>query len=450
MTGGVPSLPPGGTLARLSLLARAEPGDPGQDRAGGFPGGAAPLEPVLVRARRAEGPARWRASSASPQGGGATRSGSRPAFPPPPDDQLGGAAAAESQRRDDPGGRGGGSGARPHRRQGREHLPGACRAVHLGQIAFAIEAQYIERRSQARRGRLMRRQIRRQVRLSGLRRAGVHSQKETTPEWVQRTGPGGGGDDTPVPSAWPLPRWPTFTSGGERKHVCSPGRPASGMALLSTVHLSLPLPGCPHRQALVAGPYRHYHYGCDGVDDRGWGCGYRTLQMMCSWLVAAGGEVAAGRRVPSLKEIQNSLVEMGDKPPSFAGSREWIGTVEAALCLDYFYGVPGKLLHIRLGRDLEGELETLYAHFQEGGGPVMMGGGRDHVSKGLLGVCSGPEGHHLLTLDPHYYGPAGSLSRQEAHAQRWVSWRALSSFEEASFYNLCLPQFRAKGPPTLP
>ncbi|XP_015668631.1 inactive Ufm1-specific protease 1 [Protobothrops mucrosquamatus] len=218
------------------------------------------------------------------------------------------------------------------------------------------------------------------------------------------------------------------------------------MALLSAVHLGLPLPGCPHRRALVAGPYRHYHYGYDGVDDRGWGCGYRTLQMMCSWLAAAGAEAAAGRPVPSLKEIQDSLVEMGDKPPSFAGSRDWIGTVEAALCLDYFYGVPGKLLHVRLGRDLEGELETLYDHFQEGGGPVMMGGGRDHVSKGLLGVCSGPEGHHLLTLDPHYYGPAGSLSRHEAQAQRWVSWRALGSFEEASFYNLCLPQFRAKEP----
>ncbi|KAG8148162.1 hypothetical protein E2320_022366 [Naja naja] len=139
------------------------------------------------------------------------------------------------------------------------------------------------------------------------------------------------------------------------------------MALPSTIHLGLPPPGCLHRLALVAGPYRYYHYGCDGVDDRGWGCGYRTLQTMCSWLAAAGGEEASlCRPVPSLKEIQDSLVEMGDKPASFAGSRDWIGTVEAALCMDHFYGVPGKLLHVRIGQDLGGELETLYAHFQGG------------------------------------------------------------------------------------
>ncbi|XP_026547371.1 inactive Ufm1-specific protease 1 [Notechis scutatus] len=216
------------------------------------------------------------------------------------------------------------------------------------------------------------------------------------------------------------------------------------MTLPSTVHLGLPPPGRPYRLALVAGPYRYYHYGCDGVDDRGWGCGYRTLQTMCSWLTAARGGGEEGAAVPSLKEIQEALVEMGDKPASFAGSRDWIGTVEAALCLDRFYGVPGKLLHVRVGRDLEGELETLYAHFRDGGGPGMMGGGRDNASKGLLGVCSGPEGHHLLVLDPHFYGGAGTLSRQDAQAQGWVSWRALGSFEETSFYNLCLPQFWAK------
>ncbi|XP_070585944.1 ufm1-specific protease 1 [Erythrolamprus reginae] len=221
------------------------------------------------------------------------------------------------------------------------------------------------------------------------------------------------------------------------------------MALLSTLHLGLPPPeSCPHRLSLVSGPYHYYHYGCDGVDDRGWGCGYRTLQMMCSWLVAAEGEEATCRPVPSLKEIQDCLVKIGDKPPSFSGSRDWIGTVEAALCLDCFYGVPGKLLHVHAGRDLEGELETLHAHFQGGGGPVMMGGGRDHSSKGLLGVCSGAKGHCLLILDPHFYGRAGSLSREEAQAKKWVSWRALGAFEEeTSFYNLCLPQFRARVPP---
>ena len=34
----------------------------------------------------------------------------------------------------------------------------------------------------------------------------------------------------------------------------------------------------------VSGHYEYWHYGCDGFDDRGWGCGYRTLQTICSWI----------------------------------------------------------------------------------------------------------------------------------------------------------------------
>ena len=34
----------------------------------------------------------------------------------------------------------------------------------------------------------------------------------------------------------------------------------------------------------VIGPYEYWHYLCDGFDDRGWGCGYRTLQTIVSWI----------------------------------------------------------------------------------------------------------------------------------------------------------------------
>ncbi|XP_044273242.1 inactive Ufm1-specific protease 1 [Varanus komodoensis] len=217
------------------------------------------------------------------------------------------------------------------------------------------------------------------------------------------------------------------------------------MPLLSSVHVGLPAPAPLQRLALVSGPYAYYHYGCDGLDDRGWGCGYRTLQTVCSWLGAAGAGGAAGPPVPSLRQIQSALVQMGDKPPSFAGSRDWIGTVEAALCLDHFYAVPGRLLHVPRGRDLREALEALYAHFQGGGPPVMMGGDRDNASKGLLGVCSGPTGHFLLVLDPHHYGLAGSVTADELRAMGRVCWRELGSFEAGSFYNLCLAQFARSG-----
>ncbi|XP_067412418.1 LOW QUALITY PROTEIN: ufm1-specific protease 1 [Emydura macquarii macquarii] len=218
-------------------------------------------------------------------------------------------------------------------------------------------------------------------------------------------------------------------------------------SLLLNIHQGLPFPGSPTRAALVSGPYLYYHYGCDGLDDRGWGCGYRTLQTLCSWLVA-GAEPGGtpSRPVPPLPTLQQALVEMGDKAPAFAGSQDWIGTVEAALCIDWFFGVPCKILHSPRGRGLEGQLGALYAHFQGGGGPVMLGGDADSSSKGILGVCSAPPSHHLLILDPHYYG-AGSLGREGAQAAGWVGWRALASFDTASFYNLCLPQFfrQSKG-----
>ena len=45
------------------------------------------------------------------------------------------------------------------------------------------------------------------------------------------------------------------------------------------------------------------------------------------------------RAVPSIGDIQKGLVMMQDKPIEFDGSREWIGTVEVALIIDYFYNV---------------------------------------------------------------------------------------------------------------
>lgn len=40
-----------------------------------------------------------------------------------------------------------------------------------------------------------------------------------------------------------------------------------------------------------------------------------------------------------LREIQEALVEIGDKDPSFIGSREWIGAIELSYVLDKLLGV---------------------------------------------------------------------------------------------------------------
>uniref|UniRef100_A0A8C8RHW4 UFM1 specific peptidase 1 (inactive) n=1 Tax=Pelusios castaneus TaxID=367368 RepID=A0A8C8RHW4_9SAUR len=216
------------------------------------------------------------------------------------------------------------------------------------------------------------------------------------------------------------------------------------MSLLPNIHQGLPFPGPPTEAALVSGPYLYYHYGCDGLDDRGWGCGYRTLQTLCSWLAAAGARAGPGgspQQVPTLPALQQALVDMGDKAPAFTSSQEWIGTVEAALCIDHFFGVPCKIAHSPRGQGLEGQLGALCAHFQGGGGPVMLGGDADSSSKGILGVCSTPAGPHLLILDPHYYQGVGGLTREGVQAAGWVHWQPLAALDPTSFYNLCLPQF---------
>ncbi|XP_019724243.1 ufm1-specific protease 1 isoform X1 [Hippocampus comes] len=195
----------------------------------------------------------------------------------------------------------------------------------------------------------------------------------------------------------------------------------------------------PLQTSLAEGDYHYYYYGCDGQDDRGWGCGYRTIQTMASWLGYNVKPRIENKPPPSIPEIQQALVSMMDKPSSFLGSKEWIGTFEASLVLSYFYDVPCRLVHVRSGGELEQiAIEELHQHFGKRGCPVMMGGDRDNSSKGVLGVCTGGAGSYLLIVDPHYYG--GQLERGEAQRRGWAAWKRLASFNQSSFYNLCLPQ----------
>ena len=97
---------------------------------------------------------------------------------------------------------------------------------------------------------------------------------------------------------------------------------------------------------------------------QGWGCGYRSLQSLCSWaenklrlnmpasaehplpnVKGYGHSMTAS--VPSLRRIQEILFEVDDKPPSFVGSREWIGSYEACIILDHLYCVSETVLFVK-------------------------------------------------------------------------------------------------------
>ena len=97
---------------------------------------------------------------------------------------------------------------------------------------------------------------------------------------------------------------------------------------------------------------------------QGWGCGYRSIQTLCSWAesmlqtllphsqilssktnpISSDG-LSSQQTVPNLRVIQETLVEVGDKPEAFVGSRDWIGTYEACIILDHLFGVSLTLLN---------------------------------------------------------------------------------------------------------
>ncbi|VDK24535.1 unnamed protein product [Taenia asiatica] len=118
---------------------------------------------------------------------------------------------------------------------------------------------------------------------------------------------------------------------------------------LVSPHLLLPAskPSSNVRCEIVRGRYTYKHYlqaftdptidallflylrgtWQDGMDDKNWGCAYRSLQTLASWLLWRG-IVTPLQPLPSHRDIQEALVRVGDKPSKFVGSRQWIGSLE--------------------------------------------------------------------------------------------------------------------------
>ncbi|XP_076238695.1 UFM1 specific peptidase 1 [Calliopsis andreniformis] len=206
--------------------------------------------------------------------------------------------------------------------------------------------------------------------------------------------------------------------------------------LLKNVHENIPPPE-PGESWLVRGDYEYWHYGCDGFNDKGWGCGYRTLQTICSWIIKNRN---LDQHVPSIRSIQEVLVTLEDKESPFIGSREWIGSIEVCLVLNHLYEVLSKIIHIPSGKRLSEHVGAIKRHFQEFASPVMMGGDRDCSSKCIIGIHEGLRNTYMLVVDPHFIGKAKSIEQLENY--HWVKWQNIKNFVDSSFYNLCLPQVK--------
>ena len=203
---------------------------------------------------------------------------------------------------------------------------------------------------------------------------------------------------------------------------------------LSNVHLGLSPPRAAATQvALVRGTYVYHHYMQDRIDDNVWGCAYRSLQTLASWFQQQG---YTSRPPPTHREIQQCLVDIGDKEASFVGSRQWIGSTEVSYCLQHLFGVESRILHVSSGADMGTQARALMRHFNDEGTPIMIGGGV--LAHTLLGIAFDEASGEVafLVLDPHYTGAENLATIQN---KGWCGWKDAQFWDQAAFYNMCMP-----------
>ncbi|KAG8187188.1 hypothetical protein JTE90_020059 [Oedothorax gibbosus] len=211
-----------------------------------------------------------------------------------------------------------------------------------------------------------------------------------------------------------------FSSASPSGHLINPheGLGSSGGGKLSIVH----------------GKYSYHHYMQDHVNDNGWGCAYRSLQTIISWFKYQG---YTDRNVPTHTEIQQALVDVGDKPQNFVGSKKWIGSQEVSFCLDHLIQIQSKIMFVSSGAELASKGRELFNHFHDQGTPIMIGGGV--LAHTILGVDFNFDTGDLkfLILDPHY---TGSEDINTILNKGWCGWKSIQFWDQTAFYNLCLPQ----------
>jgi len=199
-------------------------------------------------------------------------------------------------------------------------------------------------------------------------------------------------------------------------------------------HRGLADPDIPSGKVyLTQGRYSYYHYMQDKFNDSGWGCAYRSLQTIISW---CRYNHYTNAEIPSLRQVQTLLVEIGDKTPTFIGSKEWIGANEVCYVLESLCGISSRIMHLSSGADIESKGRELAVHFEKEGTPVMIGGGV--LAYTIVGVMfdEATGSSRFLILDPHY---TGAEDLKLVQKKGWIGWKTADIFLKTAFYNLCMP-----------
>lgn len=169
---------------------------------------------------------------------------------------------------------------------------------------------------------------------------------------------------------------------------------------------------------LMDGDFDYYHYGV-GYDDKGWGCAYRSLQMVMSWYQLSGQSNATPL---SILNIQEKLFDMGVMDAAFdVGCKQWIGrfptlclfqilrkdysgSQEVSWLIDEVNGASSRFIICSRGSEILEKSRELAKHFEENGSPVVVCGGQ--LALTLLGIAWNENSGECayLIADPHYSG----------------------------------------------
>uniref|UniRef100_A0A0N4ZRZ2 Ufm1-specific protease n=1 Tax=Parastrongyloides trichosuri TaxID=131310 RepID=A0A0N4ZRZ2_PARTI len=184
---------------------------------------------------------------------------------------------------------------------------------------------------------------------------------------------------------------------------------------------------------IVHGLYEYRHYMQDNFNDAGWGCAYRSFQTIWSWFALQG---FIDKHVPTHKEIQQCLYDIGDKDSKFVGSKQWIGSTELSFCLETMLGINSRILSVSSGGEINELGREILYHFKNNGAPIMIGGGQ--LAHTIIGIDFNDQTGNckFLILDPHYTG--GELL-DVIIKKGWCGWKDMNFWDKNSFYNLLLP-----------
>lgn len=151
-------------------------------------------------------------------------------------------------------------------------------------------------------------------------------------------------------------------------------------------------------------------------------------------------DTLAGGDVPSIEGIQQTLVNINDKPSEFLHSTDWLGALEVSersqtknwqtflngnwiefisqifYVIDTLYDVPCRIQHIPCNQDIRKYSNIIKFHFENFGGLIMMGGDMDASSKGIVGI-------HIVDNDAYLLIVVSVHSHGHGHAScKWKSF----------------------------